>query len=272
MPKIIALPPMTEDPAADDLLPIHNTSTGDTEKVTIADITGSLNSGWTNVSDTWEYSSWSSTTKTGVITTPSGATSLYGAGMRIRITQATGGTKYGIIVKVTSTELTVYFGTDYTLNNETISAPSYSQQKAPLGFPLDPAKWTVTTTDTSPRTTTSATYASMSVSSTAPIGVWNTKLQVGLRTEQSTGTAYNKSFVMLSSDGSTPAATDLEGIVIFTAPASAIMRVGQTMTLTGQIAVTAATTFTIYGKTTTGTLYLLGSDVAAVIKYVCAYL
>lgn len=35
MPRIVGLPPTTEDLADDDLFPIHNTSTGDTEKSTL---------------------------------------------------------------------------------------------------------------------------------------------------------------------------------------------------------------------------------------------
>lgn len=38
MPQIDALPPMTEDPEDDDLLAVHNDSTGDTEKTTFSQI------------------------------------------------------------------------------------------------------------------------------------------------------------------------------------------------------------------------------------------
>lgn len=55
--------------------------------------------------------------------------------MYIRISQATGGTKYGRITAVTSTTLTVYFGSAYTLTNETISGPVYSSGYTPLGVP-----------------------------------------------------------------------------------------------------------------------------------------
>jgi hypothetical protein len=69
----------------------------------------------------------------------------YGLGMRIKLTQATGGTKYFIITKIAvsgDTTLTLYGGSDYNLNNEAISDPYYSIVKAPFGFPLNPTKWT----------------------------------------------------------------------------------------------------------------------------------
>ena len=95
--------------------------------------------GWMPAEESWTYSSWDSAVYTGVITVPSGAASKYSVGMRIKISQSTGGTKFGIITAVADTALTVFFGTDYTLNNETITSPYYSTQKAPLGFPLNPA-------------------------------------------------------------------------------------------------------------------------------------
>jgi hypothetical protein len=88
-----------------------------------------LRDGWIQPNETWSYSSWNSSTKIGVITVPSDATQRYARGMRIRITQQTGGTKYGIITAVTSTTITVYFGPNYTLNNEAIINPAFTLTK-----------------------------------------------------------------------------------------------------------------------------------------------
>lgn len=133
MPKIKSLPPNTEGLQGADVLALHNDSTDDTEKVSVEQLRSHIT--WTPAEETWSYSSWSSTTRIGVITVPSNATAKYSAGMRIRITQSTGGTKYGIIHAVSSTSLTVFFASGYTLNNEAISNPYWSCVKVPFGFP-----------------------------------------------------------------------------------------------------------------------------------------
>jgi hypothetical protein len=114
--------------------------------------------GWSKVQETWSYAS--ADAPTFVMTVPAGATAKYSPGMRVKLTQSTGGTKYFIITAVASTSITLYGGTDYTLNNEAITAPYYSTQKAPFGFPLSAAKWSVRVTNTS------------SASQTASDGVW----------------------------------------------------------------------------------------------------
>lgn len=129
--------------------------------------------GWQSVSDSWTYASADAPTFT--ITVPSGAASLYGVGDRIKLTQTT--VKYFIVTAVADTVLTVYGGTDYTLANAAISAISYSHMKAPIGFPLDPTKWTVQTTNTATTTQSSPTqnvwYNINSINIIIPIGLWN---------------------------------------------------------------------------------------------------
>ena len=70
------------------------------------------------------------------ITVASGAAAIYQVGDKIKFTQATGGTKYGYITIVADTLLTVNLGGLYTLENEAITAPYYSHQNSPLGFPI----------------------------------------------------------------------------------------------------------------------------------------
>lgn len=138
--------------------------------------------GWVVLTDSWSYSAWDSTYKIGQITVPSDATTKLGKGMRVCITQSTGGTKYGIIVDLTATLLYVYFGTDYTLNNEAISSPAYSNLKVPYGFPADPTKWRVEVTDTTTRQQASPAngtwYNLGTVSINIPRGLWRVKYQV----------------------------------------------------------------------------------------------
>lgn len=121
------------------------------------------------------------------ITTATDLTATVGVGMRIKLTQTTGGTKYFIITAITASLITVYGGTDYTLNNETITTPYFSNVKAPVGFPLNPNKWTIliqsgTTYSNQASPTFNIWYGQTNTYSTAgdatgisitvPIGIW----------------------------------------------------------------------------------------------------
>lgn len=141
--------------------------------------------GWINADETWTYASADDPTYT--FTVPTDLTGKYAVGMRIKLTQSTGGTKYFIITKVAygapNTTVTIYGGTDYNLENEAISSPFYSIAKAPLGFPLDPTKWTVRVTNanfyTQADPTADAWYnLNAGLAITIPIGVWYARYQV----------------------------------------------------------------------------------------------
>lgn len=105
-------------------------------------------------------------------------TAILSAGMRIKLTDGT--VKNFIITAVGAfsagkTIITVYGGTDYTLSGGAITSPYYSSEKAPQGFPLDPTKWTIETTDTSSRIQTSPvanTWYNINGNIVIPIGVW----------------------------------------------------------------------------------------------------
>ena len=102
--------------------------------------------GWIPANETWTYASADDPTYTFTISAFD-ATAKYSAGMKVKLTQSTGGTKFAIITKVVfddpGSTITAYFGTDYNLENEAITLPYYSLVKAPFGFPLAPDKWTV---------------------------------------------------------------------------------------------------------------------------------
>lgn len=153
-------------------------------------------SGWYSVSDAWVYASADSPTF--VITVPTDATTTYTPGMRVRLTQTT--VKYFLVTAVTATTLTVYGGTDYTLANAAISAISVSGSTAPFGFPLDPAKWSVTLTDTSNRNQASpgagTWYNPGSLSITIPIGIWLVQKGGSVGIVQSGGAQGTASFTL----------------------------------------------------------------------------
>jgi hypothetical protein len=83
--------------------------------------------GWTAATGSWTYASAST------ITVPSGAASLYQKGDRIKWTQTT--VKYGVIVGVADTLLTIAVNTGYVVTNAVISANYYSHQLNPIGYP-----------------------------------------------------------------------------------------------------------------------------------------
>jgi len=110
---------------------------GQLKRVQVKVLTGNPDVGWQGSGESWAFSSYSSTTRRGVVTVPSDATVKYNVGMKVRFSQATGGTKYGRVVAVTSTTLTIFMLNGATLTNETISSPVYSPLAAPVAPNID---------------------------------------------------------------------------------------------------------------------------------------
>lgn len=103
-----------------------------------------INGGWTSAKPAaLTFTSYSSTTKIGVIATDTDLRSQAQVGHRIAFWQLTGGWKYGIIHAITASAITVFFGTDYTLVNEALYLGKTSAVKGPMGFPTNPLKWTL---------------------------------------------------------------------------------------------------------------------------------
>jgi len=169
---------ITMPAATDTLVGKATTDTLTNKTLTSPVFTGTID-GWITANETWTYASADAPTYT--ITVPTDATTKYSAGMRIKLTHG-GSVKYFIITKVEATVLTLYGGTDYTLADTAITLPYYSMVKAPLGFPLSPAKWTVPITDTTIRSqanpTQNAWYNLGSVSINVPIGCWRIRYDV----------------------------------------------------------------------------------------------
>lgn len=164
--------------AQDDYLTIVDTSAGQSKRVSVKNLTGLPDVGWTGTGEAWTFLSWDSSTRTGVVTVPSDATTKYTKGMRVRISQSTGGTKYAIIHSISSTTLTLFFMSGQTLNNEAISTPVYSPLFAPYGFDAKPSNWQLEIVDSSARqgnTPTKAAWYKPSGATTAlniGIGEW----------------------------------------------------------------------------------------------------
>lgn len=150
--------------------------------------------GWNREQSSLAYGSADADTFTLTITGVD-KTAIYTKGTRVKLTQSTGGTKHFVVSKdatfSTDTTVTLYGGSDYNLENEAITSPYWSKEKAPKGFPLDPSKWDITTTDTASRSQGSAangTYYNLgSISHVIQIGDWETSFQVYSRADGGAG-------------------------------------------------------------------------------------
>lgn len=141
------LDPMTAaEVATDDNIIIDDTSAQETKRIPVGDLLGLPNVGWTAAGEVWSFVSWNSTTRIGVVQVPTDATTKYAVDNYVKITQATGGTKYAKILSLTSTQLTLWFPSGVTLNNEAITIPQYSPLASPVGVPVtltkgNPYRW-----------------------------------------------------------------------------------------------------------------------------------
>ena len=97
------------------------------DPITPASILAVGGDGWVPANESWAYAS--ATT----ITVPSGATSKYRKGDKIKLKQTT--VKFFSIVGVADTVLTITAGSTYTLTNAAITENCFSKVENPQGFP-----------------------------------------------------------------------------------------------------------------------------------------
>ena len=229
--------------------------------------------GWVSANETWTFSSADGAT--GIITVPSGAASKYNVRDRIKLTQTT--VKYGIVTVVADTALTVYFGTDYTLANAAISANFYSHSSSPVGFPLDPTKWTVevgSTTDRSQASPTANTWYNAE-NIIIPIGVWDVSYSANIFARDSATTESVGALTLSTANNS-------ESDIDFTAAAYAQWEGSGTGTASAilyrmkVISLAAKTTYylNMMSKNTIDNIYVLANSLPTktIIRARCAYL
>ena len=233
-----------------------------------------LSTGWQTGPGTWTYSSADSPTF--VLTTSVDLSSFIGVGARIKLTQST--VKFFIVTAISGTTITLYGGTDYTLTAAAITSPYFSIMKAPIGFPLDPTKWTVVTTNSSDNTQASPTggtwYNLGSVSISIPIGVWNVKMKVVGYTIKSAATSVDN-FVTLSTANNSESNTKMTGYCI-AGGASGSISPSQTHHVEDILVLASKTTHYLNTKTntvSTNSIYNGGAfGTPTIIRAVCAYL
>jgi hypothetical protein len=203
----------------------------------------------------------------------SGSVSL---GMRVRLTQITGGTKYFIVVAISSSTITLYGGSDYALVDEAISSPMFSALKAPYGFPLNPEKWTLTTTDNQARSQSNPSngtwYNVGGLSLEIHIGLWNVEYFVNTDVIKISAVGADV-YVTLSTANnseSDPSMTSRNYI----GSASGNLDSLTAMSRARYISLSDKTTYYLNAKTTTSptSISFHGEDGLTVIRAVCAYL
>jgi hypothetical protein len=124
-------------------------------------------------------------------------------------------TEYGIITKVTSTQLTIFTGTDYTIPNMTLNSPYYSTARAPQGFPAGRERWAVIQIQRAAAQQTSPTigtwYNMGSPQLSIPTGEWVPGYEVVVYA--TSGTVGPSQFATLSTGSSSESDPDMTGRV-----------------------------------------------------------
>ena len=200
-------------------------------------------------------------------------------GMRIKLTQG-GSVKYFIVVKSTysspSTTLTLYGGTDYTLG-ATITYPYYSMLKCPAGFPMSPAKWTVSLVDANDNHQSNPVkdtyYTPGNLTITLPIGVWDVSFQVVAVCATSSGT-FTEVFVGLSTANNSFSDQELRGRGYLGGVTAGIF-IGQ-VARRKILTIASKTVYYVVCRTTIDNHSVIGfngsSDASTMVLAVCGYL
>ena len=269
---------------SNDMLLLRDATDGSMKKIPPSAIVtgggGIDEAGWVASGETWTYASADDPTFT--FTISGDLTTKYYPGMRIKLTQTSA--KYFIITKVAygapNTTVTIYGGTDYDLANAAITDPYYSVTKAPAGFPLDPTKWTVKTTDTADRAQASPVsgtwYNLGSINIVIPIGAWFVGYQVLLDTSE-TGANNVSQYSTLSTANNSQSDAEFTGISFITAQRDSganIVRVMQTVHRRKTLVLASKTTYYLNSKAggSFDTIDFRGDLGTTVIEAVCAYL
>lgn len=180
--------------------------------------------GWLAATGTWTYAS------ANTITVPSGAAAIYQVGDRVKWTQT--GVRYGVITAVADTLLTIAVNTDYVVDNAAITAPFYSHQASPVGYP----QWFAYT----------ATFA------------WDGTPPAGSTTSVSRFAITGRTCTVMAYQNNTSAGTGNSLVSVTTPVASALTTAGYIVAGNGRVATTEYNDNA--GAIATITAVLLGSD------------
>ena len=223
------------------------------------------------------YSSWSITTRIGVLSSIDDLRTLIGKGTRVKINQTTGGDKYFIVVAIDASTITGFFQSGATLENEAINTSEYSNKKAPIGFPLAASNWSLEYTNTSDSTITDSASWNNGTSDNLVVGIgsWKITAKAFLHTTMGGSSAEQQYETTLSTDGSTETNENFSsGISV---RGDAAQKGGGSLRFIRDIlTVTSQTTLYLLGRHGSGsassTISIKGTWTTTRIKAVCAYL
>lgn len=227
--------------------------------------------GWYPIIATLTYTS--ADTPTFVAGTSIDLTGIISVGMKLKLTQTT--VKYFIVTAITSTTITLYGGTDYTISATAITEIYYSHSKSPLGFPLDADKWSVIFTDSTNLTVTSPAQNSYNniggKSIIMPIGKWEIIGSAICFVDTATAATVNFDYFL-----STSATSSVNKIPLGYVESKSVIDIvmGQT-TSNKYVSAVAKTTYYLMARTTVAgmsRLLLYGTFQDTIIKFKCAYL
>lgn len=234
-----------------------------------------VESGWLAILATLTYASADSPTF--VANTSIDLTDRISVGMKIKLTQTT--VKYFFVTAITTTTITLYGGTDYTLADETITYPHFSLVKSPLGFPLNPTKWSVVVWDSGTiRQQADATNDTWYELTTAtrisiPIGLWIPTYIVKGQLNASVDTPATV-WVTLSTASASQSTALNTASINGASTANGCSQYFEKELLPIELASKTTYYLNTKGAVSSGTItiYNRADDMATIIRFVCAYL
>lgn len=186
-------------------------------------------------------------------------------------------TEYGIITAVSASTIQVFCPEGCGIPNETLTAPYYSTQSAPYGFPRDKGRWSVETLNTQTNTQASPSastwYNPGSTEITVPIGAWTLSYKTASQGED-TGTNTGRTFVTISTANN----TEIDGTYTtqaYKSGTSASMTMITPHYMEKDINLTTADVYYLNVMTSSSgvtNIYLRGDTAYTVVKATCAYL
>lgn len=257
-----------------------------------ADVQVSANlNGWIPSTLAWSYVSVDN--PTGVIKVNADVTTIYSAGMRIKMTNG-GNTIFGIITKVGTyggdlagyTYLTFLHEINpstnqalYLMANSAITNNYYSTQKIPFGFPISKDKWTVkfvSSADVITNSPTINTWYNIN-SLVIPIGYWDISWSGVLAvTSTATQTAIRISGTLSTSNNS-ESDVEMSAYTGITTPSGSLVYPAFMSILPKTIALTSKTTYYINYRTISASASIASlstpyTNAPIIIKAICSYL
>lgn len=237
------------------------------------------NDGWNTDGNIWTF--LSADAPSYVVSVNANVTGTIGVGMKTQLTHQSINKNFivtAIGVTGSTSYLNLYGGTDYTLNvTGTITNPKYSQAKSPFGFPMSPAKWSVTFTDTTQQTQANPTqntwYNAGSLSVNIPIGVWKVtwKVAVGVSENSAAGNCFGT----LSTSNNTESNPNMTGFVTLSATGATAIAMYSCFFVSDIYALTVKTTHYFNIRTTIAgiqNIYFRNDIAGLLFTAECAYL